>query len=81
MKQKEIVHKHIKDHGSITSMEAFSNYGITRLAARVHELRGDGVEILSHSVTKGKTTFAIYTESGVTLAGLKMRIITEHLAQ
>ena len=34
-----IVVNHIRKHGSITSKEAIMNYGITRLAARVFELR------------------------------------------
>jgi len=45
MTQKERVLRHIDDYGSITSMEAFNEYGITRLAARVSELRRDGIQI------------------------------------
>lgn len=36
---------HLKKRGSITPMEAIITYGITRLAARIHELRGAGYEI------------------------------------
>ena len=32
--------RHVDENGGITAWEAISNYGITRLAARVHELRG-----------------------------------------
>lgn len=37
--QEQIVLKHLKKYGSITSMEAFSRYTITRLAAVVFVLR------------------------------------------
>lgn len=52
MTQKERVLRHIKDHGSITSFEAFEEYGITRLAARISDLREDGIGIISVSETK-----------------------------
>lgn len=45
MTQKELVLRHMKDYGSISSFEAFQEYGITRLSARIHELRADGHEI------------------------------------
>lgn len=37
--------KHLENYGSITSFEAFELYGITRLAARVKELREKGYDI------------------------------------
>ena len=40
--------KHFEEHGSITSMEAFQNYGITRLAARIKDLRDMGYDIVTH---------------------------------
>ncbi len=36
---------HLKKRGSITPMEALITYGITRLAARIHELRQAGFDI------------------------------------
>jgi len=47
MKAKRILN-HLKAYGSITSMEAFEKYGITRLAARIKELRDDGYNIITH---------------------------------
>ena len=35
--------KYISEHGSISSMEAFNEFGITRLAARVNELQRKGI--------------------------------------
>lgn len=47
--QKDAVLRHMKDYGSISSIEAFEEYGITRLAARIFELKNDdGIAI--HSV-------------------------------
>ena len=45
MTQKEMVLRYMMDNGSISSMEAFYELGITRLAARVFELRKSGYNI------------------------------------
>lgn len=45
MTQKEKILKHITDYGSITSLEAVSEYGIMRLASRISDLKKDGVNI------------------------------------
>lgn len=42
---------HIKEHGSITSLEAMSKYGIMRLASRITDLRRRGVSIVAETVT------------------------------
>lgn len=38
---------HFAKHKSITSMDAFSLYGITRLSARILDLRQKGYDILT----------------------------------
>lgn len=43
--QYDRVLKHLKDYGTITSWESFSEYGITRLSAVVYLLRKDGYNI------------------------------------
>lgn len=55
MNQAEQVLRHLKRR-SITSIEAINKYGITRLAARVYELRERGYKIESDTVKtkKGK---------------------------
>jgi len=45
MTQCEKIIEYIKEFGSITTMEAFSDLGITRLASRIHDLRNVGYEI------------------------------------
>lgn len=36
---------HLKQHGSITSLTAFQDYGITRLASCINRLRNMGYDI------------------------------------
>lgn len=50
MTQKERILKHLDDIGHITSLEAFREYGITRLAAVIFKLRKDGHIIDSENV-------------------------------
>ena len=42
--------RHLKDYGSITSLEAFKDYGNTRLSATIFLLRKDGYKISSEKV-------------------------------
>ena len=51
MTQKMEVYEYMKEHGSITSMQAF-RLGITRLASRIHELRRDGFNISSETIKR-----------------------------
>ena len=44
MTQREAILQYIKDFGSITPMEAYSDLGITKLATRISEMRKDGIE-------------------------------------
>lgn len=42
--------RHLRDHGSITSLEAISEYSILRLAARIKDLKRRGYNITSETV-------------------------------
>lgn len=42
--------RHLRDHGSISSLEAIGEYGILRLASRITDLKRRGYKI--HSTTK-----------------------------
>ena len=44
MSQATDIIEYIRDHGSITTMQAFG-IGITRLASRVHDLRRFGIPV------------------------------------
>lgn len=43
--QTQTVLKHMQRRGSISPMEALISYGITRLAARIYDLRSAGYDI------------------------------------
>ena len=59
MKQKDLVLSHLMK-GTITSMEAIYAYGITRLAARVADLRRDGWKISTKTIKSNGKSFAEY---------------------
>ncbi len=48
--QARIVFNHLRSRGSISPLEAFGTYGITRLAARINDLKKKG--ILTHTELK-----------------------------
>lgn len=57
--------RHLRDYGSITSLEAITEYGILRLASRINDLKRKGHTIISETATGenryGETThFSIY---------------------
>lgn len=58
--------RHLRDYGSITPMDAMSDYGIMRLGARIYDLKRHGHVIQSELVQGqnryGETTrYAKYT--------------------
>ena len=63
--QCERILRHMKDYGSISSLEAMNEYGIMRLASRINDLKAQGIAIVSE-VKTGKnrygedTHFAVY---------------------
>ena len=59
MKQKDLVLSHLRK-GTITSMEAFQLYNITRLAARIFVLRKDGWKISTKTIKSNGKSFAEY---------------------
>jgi len=52
MNQKELVIQYMNDFGSITTIEAFTDLGITKLTTRISELRKDGFIIASKKIDK-----------------------------
>lgn len=45
--QTERVLNYIKERGSITQLEAYNKLGVVRLPSRIHELKRNGVDIVS----------------------------------
>ena len=59
--QRELVAKYIHDFGSITSYQAFADLGITRLSARIWELKRDGYIIRKdRKTTRNRYGKAVY---------------------
>lgn len=70
--QNALVLEHMQKHGIITSMQAFSEYGVTRLSARIFELRAAGYNINSKNINsvdrRGKACH--YSEYSLVQEGL-----------
>lgn len=65
MTQCDRILRHLQDHGSITTLEAITEYGILRLASRINDLKRRGNKITSETVSGknryGETThYSIY---------------------
>lgn len=56
--------RHLKECGSISDLEAYSEYGIRRLASRIHDLKKKGVDIVSERVN-GKNRYGEATHFSV----------------
>ena len=52
MTQKQLIIQYMEDFGSITTIEAFTDLGITKLTTRISELRRDGFVIASNKIHK-----------------------------
>ena len=60
MTQTEKISRHLKAYGSITALEAMSDYGVMRLASRVSDLKKDGLPVRTEFV-RGKNRFGEVT--------------------
>ena len=65
--QENQILNHLKKHKFITSWEAIQEYRITRLSARIYELREKGFNIMTKNITENGKTFAEYTLINTTL--------------
>ena len=59
MSQVQAIHKHLKIK-SITAIQALNLYGCLRLAARINELRSDGIDVETEMVNRNGKRFARY---------------------
>lgn len=59
-----MVLEHLQKHGSITSLEAFEKYRITRLAAIIYVLRQSHIIMSSERETVDGGVYAKYTYNG-----------------
>lgn len=63
--QVQRIAEYLKDHGSITTYEAFRHLGITRLSARIWDMKDRGWEFKRETVNKrnkyGAISFTKYS--------------------
>lgn len=57
------VFTHLTIYGSITSLEAFDLYTVTRLADIIFQLKKKGHNIVTGLVPRGNTRYAVYLYS------------------
>ena len=64
MSQREAIRQHLQEHGSLTQREADREYGVSRLPARILELKKQGMKIektmIPVQTRRGKTMVAAY---------------------
>lgn len=59
--QENIILNHLKKHKFITTWEAITQYRITRLSARIFELRERGHQIITNHISENGKRFAEYS--------------------
>lgn len=57
--------EYMRQFGSISTLEGFTELGVARLASRIHDLKGQGYDIVSETKVKknrfGETThYSVY---------------------
>jgi len=68
MSQNDQIHELLKQ-GPVTALDALQKCGSFRLAARVYELREQGVPIVTRYITRNQKTIAQYRLSTIEKAG------------
>ena len=58
--QKDRIAKHLITKGKITTIQAFTQYRITRLSAHIHSLRREGATINGKWAKNKKTRWMVY---------------------
>ena len=60
MTQNQQIKSYLEQGKTITPLQALNKFGCFRLAARISDLRNDGLNIVTKIVTKDGKTFASY---------------------
>ena len=58
--QSNAILKYLKEGNSISSLDALNKFGCFRLSARIHDLKSQGYNINSRSITRNDKTFNEY---------------------
>lgn len=59
--QKQQIKEHLSNGKKLTPIQALTKFGCFRLAARISDLRKEGLNIETKNVTKDGKTFASYS--------------------
>jgi len=59
--QKQQIKEHLSKGKKLTPIQALTKFGCFRLAARISDLRKEGLNIATKNVTKDGKTFASYS--------------------
>lgn len=60
MNQSDAILDYLLTGAELTPLEALQKFGCLRLAARIYDLRADGVDIIDRIVWQGKKHWASY---------------------
>jgi len=61
MSQSQLIKQHLEDGHAITSIMALNMFDCFRLAARISDLRQQGLDIITRKITQNGKTFASYS--------------------
>ena len=61
MSQIKKIRKHLEDGNSITALKALNMFGCFRLAARIADLKNEGLSIVSEKVKENGKEFSLYS--------------------
>jgi len=59
--QTQLIRQHLEEGRAITAMMALSMFDCFRLAARIADLRNQGLDIITRKITRNGKTFASYS--------------------
>ena len=60
MSQNKVIRQHLEKGKAITPLEALERYGCFRLAARINDLRDEGLDIETMTLTHNGRRYASY---------------------
>ena len=60
MSQTTQIQNHLEQGNTLTAIEALNLFGVFRLSARVKNLRDNGMNIITETVTKDNKSYAKY---------------------
>ena len=60
MSQIKMIKHYLESGGKLTPLDALDKFQCMRLAAVIHQLRGEGIEVETETVKNGQKSFARY---------------------